>query len=194
MIANDTDRWLDRHMSALARRSVFEIGCGGGRDTRVLANGGCAVIAIDSSAASIERARAVAPAAEFRCQDLRAPWPASVVRIDAVVASLSLHYFTWAETVAIVARIATALRTGGLLLCRLNSTNDVHYGARGHPAIERNYFSVDGQPKRFFDRAAIDALFGAGWNLRDVEERTVMRYTYPKVLWEIVATKVASDG
>jgi len=57
-----------------------------------------------------------------------------------------------------------------------------------------NYYAVDGQPKRFFDRAAIDALFAEGWNLRDVEERTVMRYTYPKVLWEIVATKATNDG
>jgi len=191
---NEADPWLDRHLPTLAGGAVFEIGCGGGRDTRVLVNAGCTVVAIDSASAAIERARAAAPAAEFHCQDLRAPWPTSVSHVDAVVASLSLHYFAWAETVAIVDRIATTVRAGGVLLCRLNSTNDFHYGARGHRAIEPNYYSVDGQPKRFFDRAAVDRLFAEGWNLREVEERTVMRYTYPKVLWEIVATKAANDG
>jgi len=122
---NESDPWLERHLSRLGGRTVFEIGCGGGRDTRILVNAGCGV--------------------------------------------------------------------DGLLLCRLNSTNDVHYGARGHDEIEPDYYSVDGQPKRFFDRATVDALFAEGWNLCDVEERTVMRYTYPKVLWEIVATKAAND-
>ena len=192
--ADESDPWLERHLPTLAGRSVFEIGCGGGRDTRALVDVAGRVVALDISANSIERARTVAPAAEFHCQDLRAPWPASAAGVDAVVASLSLHYFAWDETVALVDRIGRTLVAHGVLLCRLNSTNDIHYGARGHPEMEPNYYAVDGQPKRFFDRAAIDALFAEGWNLRDVEERTVMRYTYPKVLWEIVATKATNDG
>jgi SAM-dependent methyltransferase len=192
--APNHDTWLDRHAAMLAGRSIFEIGCGGGRDTATLVKCGGRVIAVDVSSAAIERARVVAPAAEFHCQDLRAPWPTSVAGVEAVVASLSLHYFAWAETVAVVDRIAMALTAGGVLLCRVNSVNDVHHGARGHPEIEQNYYSVDGRPKRFFDRAAVDALFSEGWNLRDVEERTVMRYTHPKVLWEIIATRVRSDG
>jgi trans-aconitate methyltransferase len=185
----ETDPWLDRHLPMLAGRTIFEIGCGGGRDTRVLAAVGASVIALDASAAALEQARSAAPAAEFYCQDLRAPWPPAAARVEAVLASLSLHYFAWTETVMIVERIRALLPAGGLLLCRLNSTNDVHYGARGHLQIEPNFYSVDGRRKRFFDRPAVDALFAEGWNLRDIEERTVMRYTYPKVLWEIVATK-----
>jgi len=192
--ADASDPWLERHRPQLAGRSIFEIGCGGGRDTRELVEVAHRVVALDVSARSIERARTVAPAAEFHRQDVRAPWPVSAAGVDAVVASLSLHYFAWDETVSLVDRIGRALVAHGVLLCRLNSTNDIHYGARGHPEIAPNYYAVDGQPKRFFDRAAIDALFAGGWNLCDVEERTVMRYTYPKVLWEIVATKATNDG
>jgi SAM-dependent methyltransferase len=194
----DGDPWLDRYLPMIVARSatrpVLELGCGGGRDTRTLADAGCRVVAIDASAAAIERARLVAPATEFHCQDLRAAWPAAVARVDVVVASLSLHYFAWVETTAIVARIGAALTPGGVLLCRVNSTNDVHFGARGHPPIEANYYSVDGQPKRFFDRAAVDALFATGWNLRHVEERVVMRYTHPKALWEIIAVNGVTSG
>jgi SAM-dependent methyltransferase len=197
MAPTETDPWLDRHRAAIVARTgprpVLELGCGGGRDTRMLMNAGCRVVAIDVSPVAIERARGVAPTAEFHCQDLRAAWPRSVARVDVVVASLSLHYFGWAETAAIVERIRATLAPDGLLLCRVNSTNDLNYGARGrsasHPQIESNYYSVDGQPKRFFDRAAVDALFATGWNLRDVEERVVMRYTHPKALWEIVASR-----
>jgi trans-aconitate methyltransferase len=195
--ASESEAWLDRHLATIIARTgarpVFELGCGGGRDTRRLTNAGCRVIAIDSSAAAIERARSAAPTAELHRQDICAAWPASVVRPDVVVASLSLHYFAWSETTAIVDRIRAALTPAGMLLCRVNSTKDVHYGARvdsaSHPSIEPNYYSVDGRPKRFFDRPAVDVLFATGWNLRHVEERVVMRYTHPKTLWEIVAVK-----
>jgi len=103
-----------------------------------------------------------------------------------VVASLSLHYFPWPETVALAARIRDVLVEKGLLLCRLNSTNDHHFGASGHPRIEPDYYLVDGEPKRFFGRAAVAALFANGWQTLQAEERTVDRYEKPKVLWEVV--------
>ena len=74
-----------------------------------------------------------------------------------------------------------------MLLCRVNSSRDHHYGASGHPAIEPGYFRVDGEPKRFVDRAAVVALFADGWTVRHLEEHTVHRYARPKVLWEILA-------
>ena len=104
-----------------------------------------------------------------------------------VVASLSLHYFDWQETTALVRRIGEVLVPSGVLLCRLNSTNDRHYGASGHPQIEPNLYLVSGRRKRFFDRPAIDTLFAVGWLVRYCEERSVLRYDKPKIVWEIVA-------
>jgi hypothetical protein len=83
-------------------------------------------------------------------------------------------------------------RPGGILLCRLNSTGDVHHGALGHREIEPHYYEVAGRyssRKRFFDRAAIDALFGPQWERLSVEERTIHRYRAPKVAWEMVLRK-----
>jgi SAM-dependent methyltransferase len=182
------DRWLDRWLPLIGERTaglpILELGCGDGRDSEVLAAAGHRVVGIDLSGAAIAKARERAPAAEFHCQDVRAAFP--VESAGVVVASLSLHYFPWDETVAIVERIHRTLRPNGLLLCRLNSTNDHHYGASGHPAIDANYCLVDGEPKRFFDRAAVDRLFGAGWLAIGTREGVIARYDHPKSVWEVV--------
>jgi len=79
-----------------------------------------------------------------------------------------------------------ALRARGVLVAQLNSTRDHHYGASGHPAIEPHYYLVDGEPKRFFDEAAVHRLFKDGWSFLALEERVSARLGQPKVLWEVV--------
>ena len=187
---SNADRWLDRWLPLLVARAadtpVLELGCGAGLDTATLVAASLRVVALDRSAEQIAQARRRVPQAEFHVQDLRAPFPVAAP-LPAIVASLSLHYFPWQETVALVRRIRATLAPGGLLLCRLNSARDHHYGASGHPPIEPGYYLVDGEPKRFFDRAAVVALFADGWILHDLAEHTVQRYAQPKVLWEFVA-------
>ena len=165
----------------------MELGCGGGRDSEVLAAAGHRVVGIDLSSAAIAKARERVPSAAFHCQDVRATFP--VEHAGVILASLSLHYFPWDETVALVERIRQMLVPNGLLLCRLNSTNDHHHGASGHPAIDENYVLVDGEPKRFFDRAAVDRLFVTGWRVLAQEEGVIARYDHPKSVWEVVLEK-----
>ena len=187
------DRWLDRWLSLIGERTaglpILELGCGGGRDSEILAAAGHRVVGIDLSSAAIANARGRAPTAAFQCQDVRGAFP--VERAGVVLASLSLHYFPWNETVALVERIRRTLVPNGLLLCRLNSTNDHHHGASGHPAIDANYYLVDGEPKRFFDRAAVDRLFATGWRVLSQEEGVIARYDHPKSVWEVVLEKAA---
>ena len=184
------DPWLDRWLPLIERHAaaqpILELGCGGGRDSATLAAAGHRVIGIDRSAKAIEKARQRVPTGTFQCQDLRVPFPVGEAAVGVVVASLSLHYFPWVETEELVRRVRRTLMPGGLLLCRLNSTNDRHFGAVGHPPIETNYYDVDGEPKRFFDRALVDRLFGDGWRTIERGEWVIDRYDQPKVVWEIV--------
>jgi len=92
----------------------------------------------------------------------------------------------WEETVPIVDRVRLALRPGGVLLCRLNSTEDRNFGADGYEEIEPGYFLVNGQPKRFFDEGAVPRLFDGGWNVVALEYITTDKYEKPKAAWEIV--------
>jgi hypothetical protein len=149
------------------------------------------VVAVDRSPSAIERARAAVPDAEFHINDFRAPFPATASQVGVIIASLSLHYFSRVETVALVDRIRAALGPHGVLLCRMNSTKDHHYGASGYPRIEDNYYLVEGEPKRFFDRASIEALFATGWRMLSLEERVIARYSKPKAVWEVILERDA---
>jgi trans-aconitate methyltransferase len=191
-----TDFWLNRWLPLIVARSnnnpVLELGCGEGADSVTLLAAGVSLNAIDICAESIAQAKKLVPAAQFHQQDIRDPWPVEPFSTSVVIASLSLHYFSWPETVDIVSRIHEVLRPGGILICRLNSTNDYNYGAIGHPEIAENYYSVNGEPKRFFDKPTVEKLFQANWYTIELAEKITNKYDMPKTLWEIVVKKEAS--
>jgi SAM-dependent methyltransferase len=184
------DHWLERWLPLLIARAgtqpVLEIGCGSGEDTATLVRAGLKVIALDRSATAVAKARARVPEARIECQDVRELFPSGAINLGAVVASLSLHYFAWLETLALVSRARDALHSGGLLLCRLNSTEDHNHGASGHPQIEPNFYMVNGEPKRFFDEKSVLELFATGWRRLSVEHFVTHKYAMPKALWEVV--------
>jgi len=182
-------RWLPLVVEHARQHPVLEIGCGAGDDTATLVAAGLSVHAFDLSETAVALARLPAPTATVACRDTRDPFPLTAQSAGAVVASLSLHYFPWEQTVALVERVRQTLRPGGVFLCRLNSTEDLHFGASGHPTIEANYFMVDGQPKRFFDAQAVDDIFAAGWLVRSKEHMSTRKYIQKKALWEVVAQR-----
>ena len=187
------DHWLARWLKLIDERTadlpLLELGSGGGRDSEVLAAAGHRVIGIDRSDIAIATALQRVPSGIFHRQDIREPWP--VERAGVVLASLSLRYFPWTETATLADRIRQVLVPGGVLLCRLNSTNDHHHGASGHPRIDDDYYLVDGEPKRFFDRAATTRLFARGWRVLSLEEAVIDRYDQPKWVWEAVLERTA---
>ncbi|MDO8386768.1 MAG: class I SAM-dependent methyltransferase [Polaromonas sp.] len=184
-------RWLSLAVSHAGEGPVLEIGCGHGDDTAVLAGAGLKVTAFDLSRTAVAVAKARVSSATIECGDIRDPFPVAPGQAGLVVASLSLHYFGWEETVAIVERVREVLRPGGLLLCRLNSTEDHHFGASGHPQIEPHFFLVDGESKRFFDETDVNRLFASGWQRLSLEHIVTRKYLRSKALWEVVLTRDA---
>ncbi len=184
------DPWLSRWLPLLHQRAgstlVLEIGCGHGDDTAVLTSAGLNVHAFDLSPIAVSATKMRVPSANVERRDTREPFPDLARELGAVVASLSLHYFSWSETQTLVKRIRSTLRPGGILLCRLNSTQDHNFGASGHPEIEPNFFLVKGETKRFFDEASVNSLFAQGWNKLSLEHFVSGKYGKPKALWEVV--------
>jgi SAM-dependent methyltransferase len=189
------DPWLERWIPTLrdvcAGAPLLEIGCGSGQDTRTLVSHGLKVVAFDLAPEEVAKAQVAAPEASITVQSVLEPFPLEGSGIGAVVASLSLHYFTWQETVSLVSRIHRTLRPGGLLLARFNSTEDTNFGAIGHPEVEPGLHLVNGQAKRFFSQADVNALFGLGWQVRNLEHRVTHKYKFPKSLWELCVASAA---
>lgn len=187
-IAVAHDAWLTRWLPTLKERAgsrpVLEIGCGAGEDTATLVQAGLRVVAFDISEDEVRKARLRAPAAEIHCQSVLDRFPLEGTGVPVVIASLSLHYFPWHQTLQVFERLRLSLAPGGLLLCRVNSTEDHNFGATGHPEIERHLYLVNGQPKRFFDREDVEALFLRGWRLLSLEHQQTGKYGPPKAFWE----------
>jgi SAM-dependent methyltransferase len=192
--AYDYEPWLEAWQAlvkASRHTSILELGCGMGLDARYLIERGYRVIATDYSQEALTIVRQLVPEATTAQLDLRNGLPFSDDSFQLVIASLSLHYFSWAQTQAIVQNIYNCLRPGGFLLVRVNSTRDVNHGAVGYTAVEPNYRLVGRVLKRFFDQESLDKLFQSGWKIHCQEEKVIMHYR-AKVIWEIVLERVDS--
>lgn len=188
------DAWLDRWIPLIQERAadlrVLEIGCGYGDDTATLHSAGLKVVGFDLSAACIAVAKLRVPSARLTRRDLRGPLPAEATALGVVIASLCLHYFRWSETIEIVERIRLALLPRGILMCRLNSTDDVNFGASGYQEIEPGLYNVDGQPKRFFDEDSARLLFATGWRVLSIQSVITGKYIRSKAAWELVLERI----
>ena len=191
------DAWLRRWWDLLHSNRdapVLDLGCGAGEDALLLSRWGFRVVAVDFSGKALELTGRRAPEAETEHVDLTQGLPFPDAHFGAIVASLSLHYFPWSETLEILEDVQRCLAPGGHLLSRLNSTNDPHYAAAHREEIGPYFYLVDGSPKRLFDREDVVALFRPDWKMVDAVERASGRYGDEKTLWEIVARKPAGRG
>lgn len=195
------DPWLDPMLDAMraAGERVLELGCGIGEDAAELTARGFRVAAFDLSRKAVRAAVGNAPEAHCFVADLRAPLPVRSAAVDSVVASLSVHYFPWQTTVAIIAEVRRVLRPGGVFAFRVNATDDVNFGASQGEELEANFYHVplDGRNnrpyKRFFHETSVRALLTPGWRIDYLAHRTIRRYETPKQIWECCASSRAAD-
>jgi SAM-dependent methyltransferase len=190
------DPWLDPMLDAMraAGETLLELGCGIGEDAAELTALGFRVFASDISGKAVRAAVGNAPRARFFVADLSAPLPIRSAAVNSVVASLSIHYFRWHETVAIIEEVRRVLRPGGAFAFRVNATDDVNFGASQGEELEPNFYHVppDGRNnrpyKRFFDEESIRALLVPGWRITFLAHRTIHRYETSKQVWECCAS------
>lgn len=189
------DPWLDPFLDAMrsAGETALELGCGPGEDAAELIARGFRVFGFDVIRKPIDRAIENAPGAHFFVADLRSPLPVRSAAVNVVVASLSIHYFPWQTTRALLDEVGRVLRPGGIFVFRVNATDDANFGALQGEEIEPNYYHVppDGRnnrpAKRFFDAPSIRALLTPGWRVTHLAHRTISRYDTPKQVWECCA-------
>ncbi len=180
------EKWLDLIKQKSARGYVLELGCGSGWDTVDLLSTGCQVIATDMSMENLIECQTTARKAHHIQLNHGQLLPFATASMDVIIASLTLHYFSWTVTRQIASELRRCLKTDGILLARFNSTNDVNYGALSTEAIEPNLYQVGARTKRFFDETSIRTLF-QDWDIQFFEENVIYRYEKPKFVWEVFA-------
>lgn len=194
-LARDSAVWIAPFLPALqaAGTRVLELGCGPGADAAFLLTHGFRVTATDLSRVEIAQAREAAPAARFFVADLRAPLSARDGVVDAVLASLSLHYFAWETTLRAAREVRRVVRPGGAFLLRVNATDDTNFGAGEGVEVAPGLFRVanprhpERELKRFFDEAAVRAMLADVWRIDHLAHRTISRYGMAKQVWECLA-------
>lgn len=143
------------------------------------------VVALDLDFPRLIECRHRAPQATLIQADLADGLPFDASAFGVVVASLSIHYFTWWQTtLTLVQEIRRVMAGGALLVLRVNSTRDHNYGAVGYPMVEENLYVVGNQIKRFFDGPSLLELF-RGWEIDRMQEREILRYEKEKWVWEL---------
>jgi SAM-dependent methyltransferase len=179
------DGWLQEHLDLLrssAQTPILDLGCGKGRDCQFLVAQGLPVIACDFSPVALCAVRHRFPAVQTVELDLRHPLPFAQDAARVIVSDLTLHYFSWATTVQIVAELSRVLQPGGTLLCRVNSTHEVNYAGQGIE-VEPHYYDIDGHFKRFFSVDELRDLF-CTWEVRKLD--TYLLFDGRKHVIEIV--------
>lgn len=166
---------------------MLELGCGNGWDTAELFSTGCNVIAADVSTKNLAECTKFVPQAKFVQLDHGQTLPFVNHSLSVIVASLTLHYFTWTVTMQIASELRRCLQTDGILLARFNSTHDYNFGASTtEPPIEPNLYLIGTMTKRFFDEDSV-RTFLQGWDIQFLEENIIQRYEKPKSVWEVMA-------
>ncbi len=183
--------WIDQYSEILSestRKPIIDLGCGLGSESIHMLNGGYSVISCDFSKIILDKLKALDSRIITKHFDIENGLPFKDSSAHIILASLSIHYFSWDNTEKIVKEVERVLDRDGYLICRLNSINDINYGAGSGLKIEKNYYETGGTCKRFFDESSIENLF-CDWKIVVKKECDIRRFKKLKKAWEIVVKK-----
>ena len=186
------DDWLEAFDDLIMKTSkpILDLGCGSGNDTLYLISKGKDVISCDQSENAIKNIQKNFPEVkETKCFNMLDGLPFENDSFEVIIADLCLHYFTEADTNAILSEIRRILISGGHLIFRVNSVNDVNHGAGRGQEIEPHLFELESKEiKRFFDEEDIRHFF-KDFEIEFLKEEIMTRYPKPKPLYRVCVRK-----
>jgi len=185
----DYDGWMNKYQSIWGNaENIIDLGCGCGINSIFLRNRNIKTIICDFSEIALRIAKSALPQTEFMCFDMTDGLPFEDCFSDLVIADLSLHYFSKAQTQGILSDINRVLQKTGHLLCRVNSIKEFEMNEDKENSIEVEHHLFESRKgiKRFFDHVDIDAFF-CDWNIIHSAEIVTNKYANTKYAWEICA-------
>lgn len=184
------DGWLTKYEKLILNSGtpILDLGAGMGSDSGYISSLKKDVIALDYSAVALEKLRAALPDVQTKLADISEPLDFPDNSFDVIIADLSLHYFDEKTTFSVMNEIKRILAPGGTLLSRVNSVDDVNFGAGNGKFIEENYYFTGGYNKRFFTAADVTKYFSVIGET-EFHADTTTKFGSEKHLFEIVVTK-----
>ena len=185
--SRDYDGWLDKYSFAPGS-AVLDLGCGAGTNLPFLLGCGAVVTAADLSPESEHLVKEAFGnrLAAVDCFDMREGFPYGDGSFDAIVADLSLHYFSWEDTVRIVDGLHRILKAGGRLIARVHAMENLPEDA---VYIAPGYYRAYGLDRRYFTEGDIRQLF-CKWKLSSLAEAQARRYSRVKKVFEFTAERL----
>ena len=185
------DLWLDKYTNILEEakdQCIIDLGCGVGCDTLYLTERGYEVIACDCSEEALNIVNKFLPDVKTIQMDISKNLPFKDESIEVIIADLSLHYFNDETTKNIIKEIKRVLKSNGYLIGRVNSINDINYGAGSGEEIEKNFYLTKEGYKRFFSEEDLRYYF-RDFVIEECMEKSVMKYGNEKKAFEFVVRK-----
>lgn len=190
-IQNTYEPWLKEKLGMISQAGspILDLGSGNGEDTEFLLRKGFKVISADFSKSSVEKVSQIEGSTPILFDmsniDEWSKFPDK--SIGTVVANLSLHYFDDKTTRMIMEQIKRILKPSGILIARVNSSNDKNFGASDGEELEPGYYTNPerGINKRFFTPDSIKKYFSIVGQ-ETFETKQILFNGKPKQIFEIV--------
>jgi ubiquinone/menaquinone biosynthesis C-methylase UbiE len=186
------DLWLNKYKSILDKNketTILDLGCGSGSDTLYLIERNYKVLSYDYCEEALNIVKKHIPNSKTIQLDLTEKLPFKDESISIIIADLSLHYFNDVTTKSIINEIKRILKASGYLIGRVNSVNDINYGALSGKEIEKHFYLTESGYKRFFNKEDIEYYF-KDFEINQCTEESITRYGSEKIAWEFVVYRV----
>lgn len=185
------DLWLDKYISILEKSkdtNVIDLGCGSGNDSLYLKERDYKVISCDYSIEALNIVEKYIKNSNVVEMDLTKKFPFRDSTAEIIIADLSLHYFDDDTTKNILNEIKRVLKSGGYLIARVNTIDDINFNAGNGKEIERHFYLTKDGYKRFFDYDDVKNYFGV-FEIDKAEKTVMNRYGADKECFEVLCRK-----
>lgn len=185
------DLWLDKYKKILdstKNQTIIDLGCGAGGDTLYLKERGYSVLSVDNSDEALAIVKDNIPNSETKNLNIEEKLPFEDESIQLIIADFSLHYFNNETTKKIIKELKRVLKAKAHLIFRVNSINDLNYGAGEGEKIEHHFYLGETGYKRFFDEEDIRSYFSE-WDIEYLKEDIVKKYGNDKRAFEVLVKK-----
>lgn len=186
------DLWLNKYIDILDKSKkspIIDLGCGNGGDTLYLREKGCKVISCDYSEEALKAVNKFISEVKTIQMDISKASPFDNESAELIIADLSLHYFNNETTKNVINEIKRVLKSSGYLIGRVNSINDLNYGAGNGEEVEKNFYLTAEGYKRFFSEEDIHYYF-QDFQIEVCVETSVMKYGNEKKAFEFAVRKI----